>query len=94
MPSLESVVSALNDPVRSGSHLMKVLRVLLQAERAGGEWLTTTEIGERAGIPTEAVGSRIRDLRTQGFNIKRAKRGTGSHVWEYRVWFVGAPENE
>jgi biotin operon repressor len=68
---------------------MKVLRVLLQAERNGGEWLTTSEIGERAGIPTGAVGSRVRDLRTQGFNIKRAKRRAGlPNAWEYRIWFA------
>jgi biotin operon repressor len=93
MPSVESVVAALNDPVRSGSHLMKVLRVLLQAERNGAEWLTPGELAQRAGIPTEAVGSRIRDLRTQGFNIKRAKRPGFSGRWEYRVFFA-TPENE
>jgi biotin operon repressor len=91
---MESVVAALNDPVRSGSHLMKVLRVLLQAERNGAEWLTTEEIGTRAGIPTGAVGSRLRDLRTEGFNIKRSKRAGTIRTWEYRVWFVGTPENE
>jgi biotin operon repressor len=93
MPSMESVVTALNDPIRSGSHLMKVLRVLLTAEKNGGEWLTTTEVAERAGIPTGAVGSRIRDLRTEGFNIKRSKRAGTVRTWEYRVFFV-APENE
>jgi biotin operon repressor len=90
---MESVVTALNDPIRSGSHLMKVLRVLLTAEKNGGEWLTTTEVAERAGIPTGAVGSRIRDLRTEGFNIKRSKRAGTVRTWEYRVFFV-APENE
>jgi biotin operon repressor len=93
MPSMESVVTALNDPIRSGSHLMKVLRVLLTAEKNGGEWLTTTEIAERAGIPSGAVGSRVRDLRTEGFNIKRSKRAGTVRTWEYRVWFCGpAPE--
>jgi biotin operon repressor len=87
MPSVESVVTALNDPIRSGSHLMKVLRVLLTAER-DSEWLTPAEIAWRAGIPAAAVGSRIRELRTQGFNIKRAKRVGPIHTWEYRVFFA------
>lgn len=85
---MESVVNALNDPIRSGSHLMKVLRVLLQAERDGGEWLTNSEIATRAGIPVGAVGSRVRDLRTEGFNIKRSKREGTTRVWVYRVFFA------
>jgi DNA-binding Lrp family transcriptional regulator len=87
-PTTESVVEALNDVVRSGSNLMKVLRVLLRAELLTGEWLTTREIAERANIPTEAVGSRIRELRVEGFNIKRNKRPGGGRVWEYRVFYA------
>ena len=88
MPNVESVVAALNDPIRSGSHLMRVLRVLLTAERDGGAWLTINEIAEKAHIPPGAVGSRIRDLRTEGFNIKRSKRAGTIRTWEYRVWFA------
>jgi biotin operon repressor len=89
MPSLESVVSALNDPIKSGSYNMRVLRVLLTAERSN-EWLTPGQIAERAGIPESAVGSRIRDLRTQGFRINRVRE---LGLWTYRVFFA-PPENE
>ena len=54
---------------------MRVLRVLLKAE-LDDEWLTPKEIAVRAGIPAEAVGSRIRELRTEGFDIHRT-RGAG-----------------
>lgn len=83
-PSVESVVEALNDPVRSGSYNMRVLRVLLKAER-DDEWLTPREIAVRADLPTEAVGSRIRELRTLGFDIHRTRGG--SALWVYRVFF-------
>jgi biotin operon repressor len=85
-PTTESVVEALNDPVRSGSYNMRVLRVLLKAER-DDEWLTPRDIAVRAGIPAHAVGSRIRELRTEGFDIHKL-RGDGS--WVYRVFFASA----
>ena len=90
-PTTASVVEALNDPVRSGSYNMRVLRVLLKAER-DNEWLTPSDIAVRASIPTAAVGSRIRDLRTDGFNIKRWRNTAGSHLWVYKIFFV-AQEN-
>jgi len=86
-PNIESVVEALNDPIRSGSYNMRVLRVLLKAER-DDEWLTPQEIAVRAGIPAEAVGSRVRELRTEGFDIHRLKRPGVTHRWEYRVFFA------
>ena len=88
-PSVESVVEALNDPVRSGSYNMRVLRVLLKAER-DDEWLTPRDIAVRAGIPAEAVGSRIRELRTEGFDIHRTRgsRRIGAALWTYRVFFA------
>lgn len=85
-PSIESVVSALNDPIRSTTHLIRVLRVLLQAERNGAEWLTLGQIAERADLPTHSVGSRIRDLRTQGFTINKVR---GHGLWFYRLFFYG-----
>lgn len=85
-PSISSVVEALNDPIRSGSYNMRVLRVLLKAER-DDEWLTPQDIAVRAGIPAEAVGSRIRELRTQGFNIKRWRHTAGPHLWVYKIFF-------
>lgn len=86
---MESVVEALNDPVRSGSYNMRVLRVLLKAER-DDEWLTPRDIAVRAGIPAEAVGSRVRDLRTEGFDIHRTRgsRRIGASMWEYRLFFA------
>lgn len=76
----------MNDPVRSGSYNMRILRVLLKAER-DDEWLTPREVAVRADIPAESVGSRIRELRTDGFDIHRM-RGTGSALWVYRVFFA------
>jgi hypothetical protein len=86
-PTISSVVEALNDPIRSGSYNMRVLRVLLKAER-DDEWLTPSDIAVRAGIPTSSVGSRIRELRTQGFNIKRWRNVAGKHLWVYRAFFA------
>lgn len=86
-PTISSVVEALNDPIRSGSYNMRVLRVLLKAER-DDEWLTPADIAVRAGIPVMSVGSRIRELRTQGFNIKRWRNTAGSHLWVYKAFFA------
>jgi hypothetical protein len=85
-PTISSVVEALNDPIRSGSYNMRVLRVLLKAER-DDEWLTPSDIATRAGIPVSGVGSRVRELRTQGFNIKRWRHTAGPHLWVYKVFF-------
>jgi RIO-like serine/threonine protein kinase len=79
----------LNDPVRSGSYNMRVLRVLLKAER-DDEWLTPRDIAVRAGIPIHAVGSRVRELRTDGFVIHRTRDRTGVAMWVYRLFFAGS----
>jgi hypothetical protein len=71
---------------------MKILRVLLTAERGVNPWLTISEIAHYADLPPEAVGSRIRDLRLDGFTIARARRSwatrSGRREWEYRIFYA------
>jgi hypothetical protein len=71
---------------------MRILRVLLTAERVADPWLTISEIAHYADLPPVAVGSRIRDLRLDGFTIARARRpwatSSGRREWEYRIFYA------
>lgn len=83
-----TVLASINDPNRLRSQQTLVLRTLLEAERLG-DWLSLAQIGDYAGIPASSAGSRLRDLRLEGFNIKRSKRnarGAGPLVWVYKLF--------
>lgn len=83
-----AVMESISDPNRQRSQQTLVIRTLLEAEQLG-DWLALSEIGEYAGLPASSAGSRIRDLRLQGFVIKRSKRfarGAGPLVWVYKLF--------
>lgn len=83
-----AVLASISDPNRQRSQQTLVLRHLLKAEELG-LWHCLQQIGENTGISSASAGSRVRDLRLQGFNIKKTKlhaRGAGPLVWVYKLF--------
>lgn len=76
------------NPSLDTERLQGQLQRVYEAVRSG-EWLTLEEIGQRAGVKSQAsISARLRDLRKERFGnhkVERRRRGTPSlGVFEYR----------
>lgn len=58
-------------------------RVLQFFQQNAEQELTIAQIASATGIREGSVGSRIRDLRTYGYEIGRRHTGNGVHVYTY-----------